>query len=222
MKTKLNLICILLFCAMGISFSLNLMSGIEGFYEGWNTAMAKEDKQPFAFKGKKTPSESLYATIRLTPVNLGSYPDSLYNQKTHNWIPVQYNEFTTFVEKEMNFGQLTGNFLLLTTSLIAMLMGFLSFIRLIRNINKSYIFEWANVRQLKLLGYSLLITFAARLAFEYLNYANILDHVEIQYYKIDWSNLLQTTNLILGLASLLVAEIFAVGLRLKEEQDLTI
>lgn len=101
-------------------------------------------------------------------------------------------------------------------------MAFIYFIRLIRNINRSQIFEWANVRNLKRLGIAFIVLFAVNAIFGFLNYHSILQQVKIQGYEIDWSSALQTSNLVIGLASLLVAEIFAIGLRLKEEQELTI
>ena len=41
-------------------------------------------------------------------------------------------------------------------------------------------------------------------------------------YELSLSELVSTTTLVLGLCSLIVGEVFAIGLKMKEEQDLTI
>ena len=40
--------------------------------------------------------------------------------------------------------------------------------------------------------------------------------------KIDLSDMVNTTTLVLGISTLIVAEVFAIGLKMKEEQELTI
>lgn len=219
MKTKLNLICFLLFCALGVSLSLNIIGGLEGTNEAWQIIRKENTEQN---KKDKTYVVDLYTVIRLAPTIPGSYPDSIYNDRAEKWIPVQYNEIITRVDKEFTKSELILVLLLLLTSLAAMIMGFVEFVKLIRNINRSEIFEWSNVRHLKRLGFAFLVVFAINLLFSYLNYSSILEQVNVRGYKIDWSSAVQTYNLVIGLASLLVAEIFAIGLRLKEEQDLTI
>lgn len=219
MKTKLNLICILLFCALGLTLSLNIVSGVEGTNEAWQIIRKENSDQT----GENKPYlMDLYTAVRLVPSVPGSYPDSIFNEKTQHWVPVQYNEIITRVDKKFSKSELLLILLLLLSSLVAMLMGFIHFVKLIRNINRSQIFEWSNVRHLKRLGIAFLIIFFINLIFGYLNYTSILEQVTIRGYKIDWSNTIQTTNLVIGLAALLIAEIFAIGLRLKEEQELTI
>lgn len=220
MKTKLNLICFLLFCALGLSLFLNILSGVEGTNEAWQ--IIRKDDPNKSSDEKSSVVVDLYTVVRLVPSIPGSYPDSIYNEKNNRWIPVQYNEIITRVDKTFSKGELIGILLLLITSLAAMIMAFIYFIKLIRNINRSQIFEWANVRNLKRLGIAFIVLFAVNAIFGFLNYHSILQQVKIQGYEVDWSSALQTSNLVIGLASLLVAEIFAIGLRLKEEQELTI
>ena len=81
-------------------------------------------------------------------------------------------------------------------SVIAGIFCLLQFFYLIRNINRGDIFSWKNVkflRKLQLNGCEFSYTFA-----------------------------FSDATLILGFISLLVAEVFAIGLKMKEEQDLTI
>ena len=41
-------------------------------------------------------------------------------------------------------------------------------------------------------------------------------------YSLSMADMVHITSLVLGLSALIVAEVFAIGLRMKEEQDLTI
>ena len=41
-------------------------------------------------------------------------------------------------------------------------------------------------------------------------------------YELHLSDTVNTTTLVLGISTLIVAEVFAIGLKMKEEQDLTI
>ncbi|MEG1615520.1 MAG: DUF2975 domain-containing protein [Bacteroidales bacterium] len=210
MKKRLNLICFLLFAALLVSLSMEIAGGVAGYKEALVTVNEKEaDKN------------EIY-TIRLNPTTPGTYTDSVYNTRQEAWIPIQYNEILTKVEKNISQKELIGVLALSVALLITLVIAFISFVNLIRNINRSVIFSWVNVRNLNILGIALLASFAIGLILGYVNYSSILNQIDIPGYEIAWGSIVQTTNLILGLASLLIAEIFSIGLRLKEEQDLTI
>lgn len=51
---------------------------------------------------------------------------------------------------------------------------------------------------------------------------NLREAFSLESYELILSDSVKVTNLLLGLISLIVAEIFAIGLKMKEEQDLTI
>lgn len=96
-------------------------------------------------------------------------------------------------------------------ALVACLVSFISFIRFILNVNHNKVFVWENVKLLRLSAYGLL--FIATLVS-----SNELcsggDFIEIYNDFFD--------TFLFGIFSLIVAEVFAVGLKLQEEQDLTI
>jgi len=96
------------------------------------------------------------------------------------------------------------------------------FIKLIFNINKSIIFEWKNVKLLRKIGILLIGFYVCGIIFAFLfgNYASSL--VSIPGYFLDNSKFFSYGSLIQGIIALIVAEIFAIGLKLKEEQDLTV
>lgn len=84
----------------------------------------------------------------------------------------------------------------------------------VRNINKSIVFSWKNVRLFRWAGIVLLIhSFLS-------SGINHIDYRVFHSFGERWVN--DVYAFVAAVFVLLVAEIFAVGLRLQEEQDLTI
>ena len=93
--------------------------------------------------------------------------------------------------------------LLLFVIIFVGLYALACFIRFIRNVNRDQVFTWENVSLLRWSGWGLLGIEVAMILF---------DAIEQE----------DTNDLIFGVFILIVAEAFAIGLKLKEEQDLTI
>jgi len=96
-------------------------------------------------------------------------------------------------------------------AIVAALVSFISFIRFILNVNRNQVFVWENVNLLRLTGVGLLVMALIVSADEYFT-GSSLTEVYDNYFDI----------LIFCVFNLIVAEAFAIGLKLKEEQDLTI
>ena len=96
-------------------------------------------------------------------------------------------------------------------AILAALVSFISFIRFILNVNRSQVFVWENANLLRLTGVGLLVMSLIVSADEYFSGASLID-VYDAYFGI----------LIFSVFNLIVAEVFAVGLKLQEEQELTI
>ena len=85
------------------------------------------------------------------------------------------------------------------------------FIRFIRNVNRDQVFTWENVSLLRWSGWGLLTMEVAMILFD-----------AIEGFSLSYIYQEDTNDLIFGVFILIVAEAFAIGLKLKEEQDLTI
>lgn len=94
---------------------------------------------------------------------------------------------------------------------IAAIVSFACFFRFILNVNQNEVFVWDNVLMLRLTGIGLLVTVFAVSAEELLNGGSITAACD-EYISI----------LIFCVLNLIIAEVFAIGLKLKQEQDLTI
>ncbi|MBR5729790.1 MAG: DUF2975 domain-containing protein [Prevotella sp.] len=95
--------------------------------------------------------------------------------------------------------------------IVAALVSFISFIRFILNVNQNEVFVWENVNLLRLTACGLMILAVVAAGDELYNGSSL---VEVYEHFFD--------AFLFGVFNLIVAEVFAVGLKLKEEQDLTI
>jgi len=89
--------------------------------------------------------------------------------------------------------------------------AFVSFIRFILNVNCDKVFVWDNVRLLRWTGWGILVSGLI------VSFYDMMEGFPME--KI-YDNVID--DLIFSVFSLIVAEVFAIGLKLKEEQDLTV
>ena len=198
MKKKLNLLCAIIFAVLLLSLSENIYSMVWGAIEGGKAGM----------ENKAGEINNLHP-LMLLPDNLSSTSDSIYN------------EMVT-VDTDAPGWLALINTLLSFILIIFGIKAVLQFIKFIRNINRSDIFCWANVKLLRKLGTSLLITFAATLTSTYMHTWQLSQVLKIPGYSYNWLNPFSHSSLLLGVLAFVIAEVFAIGLKMKEEQDLTI
>lgn len=218
MKRRLNILCILVFLVLGYSLYATGYQLGAGIKAGLNLGKQqvekiKEHREP-VFAGD-------YRLIDIVPTTALWQPDSVYNVKTGEEVPVMYTGMAVQVDKTHNllFLVVSG-----TCSLLNMLFtlgALVFFVRLMLSINKSDIFEWKNVRRLRWLGGFLIAVFICTSLPKLMSYWGIKEVFGMEHYMVAPLALL-LTDLLLGLGCLIVGETFAIGLKMKEEQDLTI
>ena len=96
-------------------------------------------------------------------------------------------------------------------AIVAAIVSFLSFVRFILNVNRNKVFVWENVNLLRLAACGLMILAVVAAGDELYTgcgFVEVYDHFFDAF--------------IFGVFNLIVAEVFAIGLKLQEEQDLTI
>lgn len=160
--------------------------------------------------------------LMLLPDNLSSTSDSIYNEMTGKNVPIWQIQSMVTVDTDAPGWLALINTLLSFILIIFGIKAVLQFIKFIRNINRSDIFCWANVKLLRKLGTSLLITFAATLTSTYMHTWQLSQVLKIPGYSYNWLNPFSHSSLLLGVLAFVIAEVFAIGLKMKEEQDLTI
>ena len=213
MKKRLNLITLLIGVAMCIilGYSETVTSFMEGFRDGMNTAdriKAGENVEVFL--------------LNLEPAVGLAKPLSLLNVKSGELLPARMRsvivELTTTEKSGWSRVWPYCFTLLFFTGIIMCTFNLVTFIRAV---NKSVIFEWINVKRLRRIGVGFLILFVINCLQDFNSYYFLKKSVELVDYKIK-NPFNEGGILLFGMIAFLIAEVFAVGLRLREEQELTI
>lgn len=213
MKKRLNFITMLLFFAFGLHSAHFLGEALYsfklGFKEGYSAAENGKMK------------EHLFITV--LPHEHGAYVDSVYNEKSNTWLPARIQTMDVVVD---DFQQTETQIALRMISTFIALAIFIAiiifFIKLIIRINKSIIFDRLNIRWLRFMGTGMVVLFLISFFVDYHSLQISRSILEIPDYNISGADIVNALSLILGIIAFLIAEVFAIGLRLKEEQELTI
>lgn len=218
MKNRLNFLCVIVLLVLSYSiietayyFSLGVGAGIE---KSTHYADEKELQK--------------YVNIQLVELvpdykNYDSFLiDSVFNEKSSSYAPASYGRMIVSVDTHQGkLSSITLGLIGLVVP-ITMVWALVLFIKVIIAINRSNIFNWRNVKRLFRMGVLLIICFCCKFLSSYIALHEIREEFSVSGYSLSMPDFTETTTLLLGLLALIVAEVFAIGLRLKEEQDLTI
>lgn len=221
MKRRLNILCVIVMLVL----SYSVLETTYYFFIG-----AKAGMDAVAEKGIGTMAHKKILNMKYINVvphdlsTLGSnfFLDSVYNEKSGSYVPATYSTLIVSVDNHPTTGETIVEKGLIILQMLMYIWAIVLFIRLIVSINKSDIFNWRNVRRLRRLGVALIISFACTLLVAWLDCLSLNEVFSLRGYELTFSDVVNTTTLVLGLCSLLVGEVFAIGLKMKEEQELTI
>jgi len=163
-------------------------------------------------------------SLRLNPDKVFA-PDSLYNEKTGKWMLSCAKEVNVYIKKdEIEYPYVNDIIVKLLFVIIAVAGSYMlivNFVKILISVNRSVIFDWINVRRLRKIGTGLILIFIADAIISIYESVLAIGILKISNYSIIMETFSENL-LIEGMIAFIIAEIFAVGLRLKEEQDLTI
>lgn len=224
MKRRLNILCVIVLFVLGYSIIEH------GYYYFAGVKLGAEVGMEAGKKGIDSPEYKRLRNMKIVSVVSHGYyhsgdelfTDSVYNEKSGEYVPASYSSLIVSVGTNSTFWELMKNTLFTLLHTGVSIWAIVLFIRLMISINKSDIFNWRNVRRLRFLGVALIIGFSAQFLLAYSNMVSVSKVFSIPGYDLSLSELVSITNLVLGLCSLIVGEVFAIGLKMKEEQDLTI
>lgn len=222
MKRRLNILCLVVMLVLSYSVLEQGYYIFLGAKMGAQTGMELEKKGDDIATYKELVNLKVVNLMPYSMKPLDFFRDSVYNEKSKSYVPAVYSSMVVSVDSHDSIGKLVVKSLLIYLHLGFSLWAVVLFIRLIISINKSDIFNWRNVRRLRRLGMALVISFCCTFASKYLDFIGIDAVFSLRGYELSLSELVSTTTLVLGLCSLIVGEVFAIGLKMKEEQDLTI
>ncbi|MDE5710613.1 MAG: DUF2975 domain-containing protein [Bacteroides sp.] len=226
MKRRLNILCVLVLLVLGYSVA------VTAYYMGLGMKAGVEASQEIMESSDKEAMESFRKLegmeyIGLIPRSLNQgvmklLSDSIYNEKSGEYVPVMYSSMAVSVRTNRSWASSTASGVLGLLTFVAIVWAIVLFFKLIVAVNRSHIFNWQNVRRLRRMGLLLIAGFGCSLLSCYLSVCSLREVLVLQNYDLSISDLVSTTILVIGLTALIVAEVFAIGLKLQEEQDLTI
>lgn len=215
MKKKLNILCLIILLVLSYSFLESIYYLGAGLKAGLEIGMNPQIE---------THKYDNMEPIHIMPnIDTGIMKDSIYNEKSGTYIPVTYGGqiIVNIDTKSSIFSKITSGIITLANPII-LVWAIILFFKILIAINQSKIFNWQNVRRLRKMGLLLVICFGLSLISTLIKVYALNKVLSFTHYTLSISDMLNTTLLILGLTALIVAEVFAIGLKLKEEQELTI
>lgn len=211
MKSKINFICVLIFVAVLASLSIRIYESVTVSLQ----AIDVMDKLSYN-------EDDIFTVVTLKPNSNTFVADSIYNHITKSYIPIQHSEIVARSQSQTDSAFLSPIVIILLAIIILMLYTIVCFIKLIKNINHTEIFSWRNVSLLRRIGVSIIGVFIANLLLSFTNLLQLQKEFSFESYSIGWNDNADMLQIIIGLVCFLFAEVFAMGLKIKEEQDLTI
>lgn len=192
---------LIILCENVFTFS----EGISSFKEGWDSDG----------KNKKASTASFYLVdVQLT----AEMQDSLYNTKMGCNVPYAITRVKTFADFP-GWVMLIVPFALVAG--LCYLYGFYSLIRLLIAVLRREVFIEKNVFRLRVFAYSQAAAIGLFWLFSWVSNHYIIQQLQLPGYEVKGDAGFSVEWMLLMLI-ILFAEIFAVGVKIKEEQDLTI
>ena len=187
------------------------------FTDGW-----QEERDSFLAGSKSARAETpaLYTPegipVEVRPLET-TILDSLRNSKMNENLPYKIDKVSVAIVPS-TWSSIV--FCFGAFAVLAILAGIYCLIRVLISISKRNVFTHDNVVRMRVFTYSLLAFSILNALMEWLNYIEVVKQVSLPGYEIkgfsmseDWVSLV---------VIVLFTEIFAVGVKMKEEQDLTI
>lgn len=212
MKRRLNILCLLVVLVLGYSVLEAMYYMGEGFMAGVEMTQTNEGLD--RAKNMKA--------ISVVPADFSEFTDSVYNEKTGSYVPALYGQLVISVPVKTSHTVMAIVSLVQILGVVASVVGVILFVKLIVSINRSLIFSWRNVRRLRWLGVALIFHYLCMLVPLLVASREVNEVFALRGYELHQSDLVSIITLVLAIVSFIVAEVFAIGLKMKEEQDLTI
>ncbi len=210
-KTYINILCVIILGMLAVKVLLPFLGMSNSVVGNVDNHSLTETHTPFVTK---------FTANKLVPFS----PTDTLTFESGKQFSIITREVNIFVPDDQipSAVRITSGISYLATWIIA-IFAFYEFIRFIININRSKIFVRDNVKRLRLFGWSL-IAISILIVIAGVSESSLVDALDLSYsgrnleavWEFPW------TSLMVGLASLLMARIWARGIMLREDHELTI
>ena len=205
---KFKILGIIAIIAMAANFFLNFEDGWSSFLEGYHEG---------ARTYKSVPDNLYRVSLEVKPLE-SIANDSIFNQVAGQKVPYWTSEITTYTQPSL---WITFVMIISALSMFAFIIGFYLFIRFLLEVSKRNVFCEANVWRIRFFVYSYTAIVISMELFAWIAGGAAIAQTQIPGYQIidhaeaspEWTPVIMM---------IILAECFAIGVKMKEEQDLTI
>lgn len=216
MKKRLNLFCLCVIAAFLLSVSGNVQMIVRIFINGFEIGMKAAEE------GGEMPVLPAYKQIHTMPTDLTEVTGTVTNLKDGSQLAIK--PLVSLVECPSM--PTSSAPLWEAMAALVVIVGFIYttvyFCKLIVQINRNIVFDWTNVKYLRRIGWGLIAIFFCAFVSVWITNYQLSQVVALKGTEFNLLLAFSDPTFILGFIALLAAEVFALGLRLKEENDLTI
>ena len=216
MKKRLNLFCLCVIATFLLSVSGNVQMIVRIFINGFEIGMKAAEE------GGEMPVLPAYKQIHTMPTDLTEVTGTVTNLKDGSQLAIK--PLVSLVECPSM--PTSSAALWEAMAALVVIVGFIYttvyFCKLIVQINRNIVFDWTNVKYLRRIGWGLIAIFFCAFVSVWITNYQLSQVVALKGTEFNLLLAFSDPTFILGFIALLAAEVFALGLRLKEENDLTI
>ena len=205
---KIKLLGIIAIIAMVANLAINFEDGWSSFLKGYHEGA----------RSHKTIPNNLYrVSLEVMPTE-ETTNDSIFNQVAERKVPYQVSEITTYTKPSV---WITLVMIMSGLSMFAFIFGFCFFVRFLIEVSKRNVFCEANVWRIRFFVYSYTAIIVSMELFAWIAGSAALAQTHIPGYQIiDHAE--ASPAWLPVIMMIILAECFAIGVKMKEEQDLTI
>lgn len=229
MKKSFNVLCATMFAVIVLYVAGSMTYVTTIIYKTATTAINMTAKDTAAIKTSLEifdPDKYTSCAVTMVPDNFFEVPvNSIENTLTGEQTPIMPVKVMAFIKGEKETKTSIAMAGIIGTIGTAAYIFFLCYlIRFIRNVRRKEIFEWKNVKILKRMGLSIIVAFITTLIVNLTHYAMAASIFVPKGYSIEWFEIISDNILLLGIgiAAMIMGDVFACGLKMREEQELTI
>ena len=205
---KFRILGIISIIAMIVGIAINFEDGWRSFKKGYDEGNRTYNTIP----------DNLYrVSLEVVPIE-GVSNDSIFNQVAERKVPYQVSEITTYTQPSK---WITLVMIISGLSCIAFILAFFLFIQFLVQVSKGNVFCESNVWRIRFLVYSYTAIVISMELFAWIAGSSAIAQTQIPGYQIiDHAE--ASPSWIPVIMMIILAECFAIGVKMKEEQDLTI
>lgn len=216
MKTKLNITFIIMLLLVAVNLGSDIQEASKDFWQGFNLGFNSVEQEGVV---------SLYGiNMERDEYNMN---DSIYNSKTNSFdrVTLKKEQFIIIANQDKKTENETLNLILSLITFVSIIYFWLVFIKVVLSVNRNstVIFTQKLENRLKKCSISLAIFAICQITYRYSELSAAKDYFAHEGYRLTTNGVSSDIMLlVISTGIFMVAEIFTIARKMKEEQELTI